>query len=60
MKNYTPKKPKTQREQVDMIWDAVFNTMTHRLDRMELMMKLTLTFGGLSLALLGLVIALTR
>lgn len=55
-----PKKPATLAEQIDTLWDYVFNDLTHKLSRQDLKINLILSFGALSLALLGIIIALTR
>lgn len=45
---------------MDMVWDAVFNHIPHRLDRQDLKLNLILAFGGISVGLIGVVIALVK
>lgn len=60
MNNKMPDKPKTQKAQIDMLWDACFNHIPSKLKWMNLKINMVLTFGAFALALLGIVIALVR
>ena len=57
MKNNHPKKPPTQKEQIDLIWEFLFNHLTHKVQFLSLKMTFVLIFMGLILGLLGIVIA---
>jgi hypothetical protein len=52
------KKPATQKAQIDMLWDGVFNHLPHRLDILGIKVNMMLAFGAGGLALLGIIIAL--
>jgi len=52
-----PEKPKTQKAQIDMIWDAVFNSIAHRLKWQDLKITFILGFMVLVLAFMGLMMA---
>lgn len=54
--NKIPEKPKSQKEQVSMLWDAVYNHMFSKLAAHDKMMGFTLAFLALILAFLGILI----
>ena len=53
-----PEKPQTLDEQISMIWDAVFNHIFHRLHFQDIKINFILTFLGLLLALLVVMLAM--
>lgn len=56
MKNNIPEKPKTQKEQISMLWDAVYNHLPTRLGWIDIKIGFIMGFLGLILALLGVLI----
>lgn len=60
MKDDIPKKPETQRAQIEMLWEAAYNHLPHKISILGVKVNLIMAFGGLSLALLAVVIALVR
>jgi len=50
------KKPKTQKEQVDLIWDFLFNHLVHKIKFIDLKIGFILAFLTLMLALLSVLI----
>lgn len=50
------KKPKAQREQVDLIWDFVFNHLAHKIKFIDLKIGFILAFIAIMLALLGVLV----
>ncbi len=61
MKNKAPAKPKSMEEQIDQLWDAVFNDISHRLDWQDKKLNFILAFIGLVMILVSvtLVVVLT-
>ena len=53
-----PEKPQTLDEQVSMIWDAVFNHIFHRLKFQDIKINFILTFLGLMIAILVVMLTL--
>jgi len=52
-KHDTPNKPKTHDEQMDMVWDALFNHIPTRLAWVDLKVNFILAFIGIVLALVA-------
>ena len=50
------KKPKTQKEQVDLIWDFLFNHLAHKIRFLDLKVAFILAFLTLVLGLIGVMI----
>jgi len=48
-----PDKPKTQREQTSMLWDAVFNHIPERLTWQDMKLNFILALLALTLVFLG-------
>lgn len=53
-----PEKPKTQREQVDTLWDIVANHLWHKMYWLDIKLNFLLAFIAVILTLLGLVLGL--
>lgn len=53
-----PKKPKTTKGQVDMMWDAVFNLWPHRLKWQDIKINFILAFVALILAGMGILLVI--
>jgi hypothetical protein len=53
MNNRTPQKPKNQKEQISMLWDAVYNHLPSRLNWQDKKLNFILIFMGLILAALA-------
>ena len=53
-----PEKPQTLDEQISMIWDAVFNHIFHQLKFQDVKINFILTFLGLLIAILVVMLAL--
>ena len=53
MKNTVPKKPKGQKDQISMVWDALFNGVIHRVNFQDIKINFILGFMVLILGLLG-------
>ena len=53
-----PEKPETIKEQTSMLWDAVFNHMPHRFDKMESNQRWTIRLIAGGFTVLAIVIAL--
>ncbi len=53
-----PEKPETQEEQINMLWDGVFNHLPHRLAWLNIKINFILTFMAIELGLTGFAIAL--
>ena len=51
-----PDKPKTQKGQIDMMWDAIFNAFPHRLKWQDIKINFILTFVALILAMIGILV----
>ena len=58
--NLTPKKPKTNAEKIDMLWDAAFNHLPHQINILRTRQNLILLAIGGSTAILSVVIALVK
>jgi len=50
-----PAKPKTQRAQIDMMWDALFNGIPHRLKSQDIRINFILAFMALILAFMAVI-----
>ena len=48
-----PEKPKTTKEQINMIWDALFNSLPHRMRSQDIRINFTLAFMALVLAFMA-------
>jgi len=48
-----PEKPKTTKEQIDMIWDAIFNAIPHRFKWQDIKINFILAFLALILAFMA-------
>jgi len=55
----TPEKPKTTKGQIDMMWDALFNALPHRLQWQDVKINFILTFVALILTGMGILLAIT-
>ncbi len=53
MKNTVPEKPKSQKDQISMVWDALFNGLIHRVNFQDIKINFILGFMVLILGLLG-------
>ncbi len=53
MRTLIPKKPKSQKEQISMVWDALFNGIIHRVNFQDTKINFILGFMVLILGLLG-------
>lgn len=56
MSNKMPEKPKTQKEQISMLWEGVFNHIPTQLKWQNVKLNFILAFMGLVLALLAVII----
>jgi len=56
LNHQTPKKPDKQKDQISMLWDAVYNHIFHRLNFIDLEIKFILVFLALILTFLGIAI----
>lgn len=52
-----PDKPKTQKAQINMIWDALFNEIPHRLKWQDIKINFILVFVALILTGMGILLA---
>lgn len=57
-RNNIPEKPNATKDQVSMLWDAVYNHLPSRLSWQDKKISFVLAITGLSLGLLGVIIAL--
>ena len=51
-----PEKPKTTKEQINMIWDALFNAIPHHLKSQDIRINFILAFMALILAMIGILV----
>jgi len=58
MKIEMPAKPDKQKDQIDMMWVALYNHTPHRFRWMDIKMNFLIGLHGLQLALIAIVIAL--
>lgn len=56
MKLETPDKPTKEKEQISMLWDAVWNHLPHQLNFMDTKINFILAFMALLMALVGVAI----
>jgi len=54
--NKIPEKPKTQKEQISVLWDVVCNHVFSKLSTHDTMMKFILAFTALTLAFLAILV----
>lgn len=55
-----PPKPTTLHEQIEMMWYACFNHLPHKIDTLNWKLNFLLSGVGVVIALLGLIIAVSR
>ena len=48
-----PEKPKTTKDQINMIWDALFNAIPHHLKSQDIRINFILAFMALVLGLMA-------